>query len=98
MTHWRHTLNISEAWQRAKDDELSIQELANIISSRLSGIKFNDDDLSAERNDLCEAFDDLAADDDATEDEFNSLMSELYDFGDMRLKDGSKVMWIRTMY
>lgn len=98
MTEWRHTLDLSAPWQAYVDGEMSIQELASSVSKRLSGVKMRDDDLAMERNDICEAFDDLAEDDDATEGEFNSLMVELYDFGDMRLKDGSKVMWVRTSF
>jgi hypothetical protein len=66
-------------------------------AQRLGSLKLHDSDLLYERNNLCDAFDDLAADDSATLEQFNTLMRDLYDFGDIEVS-GERLCWIRTAY
>ncbi|MDO8611102.1 MAG: hypothetical protein Q7R95_11305 [bacterium] len=103
MANWKRRLDIKEDWQKADGGEISIQDLAASISKKLQeldnfGIVAIDIDL--EKQDLIVCFDDLAKNQDANTNEFDSLMEELYNWGDISLDGklaGDKVCWIGTI-
>lgn len=101
MADWQRRIRLNLEWEQAKEGEISTQELAAAISKRLKALTpFKDEYVEQSRLDLVDEFESAAEDADLTVDNFDYLMSELYDWGDMRLDDtwnGKKVCWIDTM-
>lgn len=101
MSNWKRTLNLLPEWNHAKDNEIDFQELAGIISLRLDRLApFSDRPYVEEaRQELVYEFESLSLDDDATVEDFDSLMNELYDWADTSLDGnfgGDKVCWVKT--
>jgi len=97
MSHWTHKLDIRDAWKKAEDDD-DFKALSKVIVEKLEKIDFGPD-LNYERDGIVEAFKDLIDDVAATVGEFDSLLSELYDFGDTPLDNNwpqKRVLWIET--
>ena len=102
MANWQRKLDIKDEWERAKAGEISMQDLARTVASKLKdlpdfGGKLEDIDL--EKQDLIDAFDDLAMDLSANNSDFDSLWDELYNWGDTNLDgkfNAKKVCWIAT--
>ncbi len=105
MTDWQRTLNLLPEWERAQDNEISPQQMAGVISKRLLDLEpFSGDDfgIDHERVVMAEAFEDLSTGTEAGAEEFDALMSDLYDWADTRLDDGvglfgaKMACWVRT--
>jgi hypothetical protein len=106
MADWQRTLRLNPEWDQCKADEITLQQCAASIAVKLRALApFSDDPLhplewDSERDELTERFEGLAGDETATSDEFNSIMDDLYDWGDTRMEprwNGKKVCWIDTM-
>lgn len=100
MANWQRHLKLQPEWGQAQDEEISPQELAAVIAKRLKALMpFKDGYAEQQRLDLVDDFEAAAEDADLTVNDFDYLMSELYDWGDIRLDDkwnGKKVCWIDT--
>lgn len=94
MANWSRTLDIKDVWQRAEADEISVQELSKVIAERLSKIKYSNKIVQEELGYLIENFEILAEDEEVSEDTFDMFMNDLYNFGDMELENGYKILWI----
>lgn len=101
MAKWQRKLYVGDVWKAAQDGEITIQSLSKIVATRLRKMhSMSDADLEERRIELAEWFEDLADDQNATSDDFDSLWNELYDWGDTALDDhwnGKKVCWIDTI-
>lgn len=101
MAQWQRTIRLQPTWDKAKSHEISIQELAAVISKKLKALRpFNDDYIDSERDNLVDEFEGLAEDESADREDFDDIMCRLYDWGDMKLDNdwnGKKVCWIDTI-
>lgn len=99
MANWQRRLDIRDVWDKA-GKEMTVQELAAVIAKRLKALNpFGDEDIDNQRDEMVEGFQSFSDDKEGTKDEFDSLMSELYDWGDIALDSAwppKKVCWIAT--
>jgi hypothetical protein len=87
MANWKNTIDLTDVWE-SEDARL----IACAITTRLCNLlPYADEDVEYKRLDLAEAFKDAALDEDLNVHAFNSLMSELYDWG-----DNDHSCWIQT--
>lgn len=102
MSDWQRTLDIQDSWQKALDFEISYQELAGVIAEKLKALKkFDEEDIEYDKAGLIEDFEIASEDDELEEDGINYLMSNLYDWGDVKLDNkfgGKKVCWVKTNF
>lgn len=102
MSKWQRTLDLKDAWKKADNREIPTGELAKVISERLLaiqplGIRDIDDKLII----LATEFKFLGDEEDLTFKKFDSIMTLLYDWGDISLDDkfgGKRVCWIKTRF
>jgi hypothetical protein len=101
MSNREYTLDIKEAWQQAKDDNISTQALGKIIGGKLKELAKNlPQDYKDEAEEIAENFE--AVDEDV--EEFDAIMKRLYDLADTTLPKpkgqflDNKLMWIKTNF
>lgn len=98
MANWIRSLDLKAEW--GKSDEIGIQALALAVSEKLRAIApYPSAALDERREEIADWFADLSQDEEADVDIFDSLMAELYDFGDTPLDDkfdGKKALWVAT--
>ncbi len=105
MADWQRTIHLNPEWDKALNEEISPQEMAGIVAKRLASLSPLTGSVAlaiAElvRGQLIEEFEQLAKDEDAGDNEFNELMTQLYDWGDRTLDNhwnGKKVCFIDTI-
>jgi hypothetical protein len=94
MAHWINKLDISDAWAQAdqhEDFRIVSREIVDKLE-KLDFGEFNDD-----RNEIVMGFQDLIDDKSSTVDDFDLIMDDLYNFGDISLDGkfgGKKLLWI----
>ena len=103
MANWVKKIDISVAMRECKEQKITIQELAKDVFTRISRLKYRDDGMNEDLKEIAEQFEDLSksTDDraDATE-SFDSLLEELYDFGDRTIGTSDdffntkKALWV----
>lgn len=101
MTDWQRTLDVSEAWQQAKNDEIDVQKLAARVADKLEALMpLSDEEIEEDRLSLVSEFRELSESTDfITIEDFDSLWDSLYDWADMSLDshwNGKKVCWVKT--
>lgn len=98
MADWQRVLQLKPEWEQAKEGDISIQSLAETVAVLLAKLKpFDDEYINEERDDIVADFNDLAANEDATADDFDDTMNRLYDWADTSLDsswNGKKVCWV----
>jgi len=99
MSDWQRRLKLQPEWDQAGDGTIPIQELAKIISNRLSELApFPEEQIEEERLDLAAEFKCLSVDSELTYKKFNHIMNALYDWADTSLDHnllgGRKVCWV----
>ena len=103
MAQWQRKLLLNPEWDQAQDDLISTQELAKSVATKLRALrpfKAGLDDINDERDEIADNFENLAEDKTATQQDFNSIMEDLFNWGDQRLDgewNGKKVCWIDHM-
>lgn len=101
MAKWQRSLKLNPEWEQCQSGEISRQELAASIARKLKAMRpLPPSDYDAEREELADVFEDMAEDGDLSEDEFNGVMHDLYDWGDTPLDDnwnGKKVCWVDVL-
>ena len=94
MTDWLNKLDVSNLWKQFDNDEVNPQEVANEMTKRLNFI-YNKHNIRTgyldELTDVINQFEELSQDESATLSEFNSIMSDLYDWADFNHN-----CWIKT--
>jgi len=102
MSNWQRTLDISTEWKAAGEDKITPQVLAEAIATKLEMLKkFNIVGIDSEKDYLIERFKDIVEDPDADFDDLDTVMSDLYDWGDISLDTqwaGKKVCWVKTAF
>lgn len=104
MAKWQRKLDLTDVWEKANDEEITVSELSATIADRLEalssfGIKHDHVDL--EKVEIIEEFRILAEDECVDFDEFNFIFRRLYDWADQSLDDkfsGKKVCWVATNF
>ena len=95
MADWQRKLDLKDVW-----DSGDVQLIAKTTSERLRALAPLDDrNLDQSRVELADQFDSIAQDSTAGTSEFDTVMEELYDWGDTKLDshwNGKKVCWIAT--
>ena len=100
MARWQRTLKLQPEWDKAAEDEITVNQLAGVIARRLKDLRPFGGDLAyldEARDEIVDEFDWLAKDADAGTDDFDNIMESLYDWADTRLDDdwnGKKVCWV----
>lgn len=97
MANWQRTLELSDVYHHDKP----ICELSGIVADRLRKIKVPDDEdaLADQQEEIASDFEMLAKDPKATANEFDEIMSELYDWADTPFDDGwpcRRLCWVNT--
>ena len=87
MAQWFHTLNIKEEWHQAKNNEITVQQLSEIIVKKLKKIKID----SFEKDDLIMEFIEFSEDKSLDKDDFDDLWNEFYDWAD------SNRVWVKIL-
>ena len=101
MSDWQRKVDFSAYTEKYDEGELSIQEFAKIVAEKLKGLPtFENEYINTQLEEIIWSFEDLAEDEeeDFGEDNFNYLLSDLYDWGDISLDGkfgGKKVCWIQ---
>lgn len=102
MAQWQSKLDLTDVWNKVDDNEITIAELSKIVAERLSQIEpYPSLDIIPERDDIVEAFELLAGDDETTIEEFDWIMNDLYNWADISLDGkfgGKKVCWVATNF
>lgn len=105
MANWQRKLDIKDVWKKAKNDEITLQELSKIMVERLRALEsYPYKDIEEEKNDIMEDLEAVYMDENAKQDEFNEVMGRLYDWGDTLLPTdqpgvvSKKVCWIATKF
>ncbi len=103
MANWQRKIDLSEEFGRIEDfpDKDGLSKLCNVIADKLE--KLNpyspEYEFEEEKKEIIQSFRDLAEDKDITVENFDSLMTELYNWGDTSIDGkfgGKKVCWINT--
>lgn len=100
MAKWERKLDLAPEWQQAEDHEIAVQQLATVVAKRLEALQpfvGENESLEREKQVLVEEFQDLSEDEDADTDDFDILLTALYDWADTSLDDnwnGRKACWI----
>jgi hypothetical protein len=91
MTKWKHTIDISQDWKMAENGSITPQQISKNIAEKLRGLKVNDIFQQEEHEDIIDELECLSEDDMATFNDFDVVMSRLYDWADYE-----KTCWIKT--
>lgn len=96
MAEWQRWIDVKDVWNTH-----DIPFIAKTLSERLKVLEpFGDARIDDWRDELADRFADLAAEANPTADDFDSVMSDLYDWADTPLDNkvlgGRKVCWIAT--
>lgn len=101
MANWQRKVDFSSYTEQYDNAELSVQEFAKIVAGKLKGLeKFESATIDDQLEQIIYSFLDLAneRDNDFAEEDFDCLLEDLYDWGDISLDDkfgGKKVCWIQ---
>jgi len=91
MVNWKHRLDVKCPWEQASNDEITIQQLAEIVAKKLLAIDFKDEDVNYDRDDIADEFQGLSEDESAGRDDFDCVLARLYDFADEDHR-----LWVKT--
>jgi hypothetical protein len=101
VANWQRSIKLNPEWDQCGGGEITRQELAASIARKLSALHPLEHEQAEEtRLELADSFEDMGRDADLSEAEFNGMMDDLYDWGDMALDaswNGKKVCWIDCM-
>ena len=99
MSDWQCKLDLKDVWNKYPD-EIEIQELCKIVAKRLRELK-PPAQVMDERDNIADEYEIMSIDKDLTVEEFDNIMQDLYDWGDISLDNkfgGKKVCWIATNF
>jgi hypothetical protein len=96
MSYWKNRLDIKTEWVKAKNGEMTPEELGKIIAKKIRQLKCYQDEVDT-LEELVYGFENIT---DGVR-EFDDLMEQLYDWGDIKLNDRfppDKMCWIATNF
>ncbi len=98
MAKWVNTVDFSAEKQAYKNGEITLQQLAAAAAKAVERAdKGLDHNLWCDKQDIVLEFEDIAASDAADPENFDDVLTMLYDWADTRLDDhwgGRKVAWV----
>jgi hypothetical protein len=97
MAEWKYVLDVKDAWQKTKKNELTIKEFISILITKVQELNIQNDSLLEY---LMEDFKGLLEEDSIDIEEFDGLWEELYDWADQVIEPGywprHKLCWLKT--
>ena len=102
MPHWLNKVDFSDLWR----DEPSPAVLASAVAQRLTALKENlvgPTDKAALQNykdqlaGIIEEFEALGTDEEASVDDFDYLLDDLYTWADQCVSFGRNLCWVKTI-
>ena len=101
MANWQHKLNLMDIWDNYHLGIMTIQELAKEVSVRLNKLQLIrvPEEIIDQKEEIADYFLGISEDETVTVEEFDAVMGELYDWGDIQLDNNwppKKVCWIAT--
>jgi hypothetical protein len=88
MTNWKTTLNIRDLHHRHQEGEITIQEVAAGVAERFKRNKYAQE---WQAQDIIDQLEGIAEGDDATAQDYDYVLRELYDFADTDHR-----IWVKT--
>lgn len=97
MSNWKYKIDLKDVWAKLSDDEIEIPEGGKQIAEILRKHKAYRE-YETELEAIAEQFEDVEEQDD-----FNSILQELYDWGDTTIPPlnawpPNKIAWIATQF
>lgn len=100
MADWQRKLELKDIWDKYPD-EMTTQQVAAVVAERLRNLTpFGDEYLDNARDELADEFQALSEDEGTNSDDFNYVMANLYDWGDINMGGAwphKKCCWISTV-
>jgi hypothetical protein len=102
MADWKRTVHIESEWSKTREGEMTVQQLSAALVTKLKQLEpFTDPHsyINEELESLIYEFESLSEDEDADSDDFDLVMEQLFDWGDIKLDNrfnGAKVCFIHT--
>jgi len=101
MAEWRHRLDIKVEWNQAMEGRITSQELARLIAKKLKALScYKTEKYGEELREIVSQYESFAGDPSGTTDEFDCIMEQLYNWGDIETKPGwppYRLCWIGTI-
>jgi hypothetical protein len=87
MANWKYKIELKADSDRCDDGEITIAQLSGIVAEKLKALPcYNSPgNIGTTLLEIVERFADLSEDENAEQDEFNSILQELYDWGDTEI-------------
>jgi hypothetical protein len=102
MTNWQRHIELYAEFEAYRNDTMDIHNLSGIVAGKIAMLRsFAEEYIEKKRIELVEEFKLVAESKEASAEDFDSRMTELYDWGDTRLDmdwNGKKVCWINTVF
>lgn len=80
--HWRQTLRVADVWERAKNREISVQDLAKVVYDRSARLEAYHEEDEAGLEMIRDEFLQLSEDEEADFDDFDVVWDDFYDWAD----------------
>ena len=109
MANWQHRIELKDLHEKYEDGEITIQEVAKQLKSRLEILygainkrRYLAKDIYLEMlKTITTDFEALSEDENASVDNYDDVLSSLYDFGDIKLDNKdifheARLCWINT--
>lgn len=101
MARWQRQLELGDIMSAVRKGSTTLPQAAGEIAARLKAVRRfpADPDINEARDDIVQLFRDYAADGLNDVEDFDGILSELYDWADTPLDGnylGRKVCWIST--
>ena len=91
MINWKSTLNISDLHRAHRAGEITVQELAAGVVTRFKANRFAKEDEGFAAEEIIDWLEDLSEDPDATVNDYDGVLNELYNFADYDHR-----IWVKT--
>jgi hypothetical protein len=91
MTNWKTTLDIADLHQAHRAGDITIQEVAAGVAKRFKKNRFAKEDEGFQAEDIIDWLEDLAEDPNATPNDYDGVLNELYNFADWDHR-----IWVKT--
>lgn len=104
MTNWQRQLDLHEEWEKVQPgDTPGMNAFCAFTANALKNLtKFDRKDVDDVRDELVERFEGAANDDTLSTEEFDQLMDDLYNWGDMQIGgaffNAVKVCWVNVAF
>lgn len=93
MAKWNHTIDVSEQWKRAENDEISLYDFSNYMCSVLKKFQENNSNITngLDFQEILDDFETYAETKDQTSEAFDYYWDNFYNFCD------DNRIWIKTV-